>query len=196
MTVRMNTKYIEIAIQWQINKISPLLTGETLLRTWLIISVASENTHGFQGLLPPQVSGDLLVRPPPLGLPLLIKNRDLKYSKPTSPSLSYPHNTEIPKQFACEKCGRTYASTGNLKRHKKYKCGVEPQFSCPICKKKIQHRHTVKIHVFSTHRNEAGDSGPTDASRDSPALFPSTEGHPTQSPISLQEILYPPKDPY
>ncbi len=107
---------------------------------------------------------------------LLLKNRDFKYSKPTSPSLSYPYNAETPKQFTCEKCGRTYASTGNLKRHKKYECGVKPQFSCPICKKKFQHHHSVKIHVFSTHRNEAGDSGPTDASRDSPALFPSTEG--------------------
>ncbi|KAK7081877.1 hypothetical protein SK128_026199, partial [Halocaridina rubra] len=39
------------------------------------------------------------------------------------------------------------------------------------------HRHSVKIHVFSTHRNEAGEGGPTDPSRvDAPALFPTSEG--------------------
>lgn len=127
---------------------------------------------GFPGLLPSRMSTDILARPPPIGLPLLLKGREK--SSPKS-MLGYPFS-ETPKQFACEKCGRTYASTGNLKRHKKYECGVEPQFSCPICKKKFQHRHSVKIHVFSTHRNEAGEGGPNDAPKDSPALFPTSEG--------------------
>ncbi|XP_063853534.1 longitudinals lacking protein, isoforms H/M/V-like isoform X3 [Scylla paramamosain] len=69
-------------------------TNQDYLRAYNLVRA------GFQGLLPPRVSSDLLVRPPPLGLPLLLKNRDFKYSKPTSPSLSYPYNAETPKQFA------------------------------------------------------------------------------------------------
>lgn len=68
----------------------------------------------------------------------------LKRESPTSPG----------KQYPCDRCGRHYASSGNLKRHVKYECGVEPQFQCPICKKKFQHRHSVKIHVVSTHKTE------------------------------------------
>ena len=97
----------------------------------------------------------------------------LKKELKTSPKsmLGYPFS-DSPKQFACEKCGRTYASTGNLKRHKKYECGVEPQFSCPVCKKKFQHRHSVKIHLFSTHRNEA-EGGQMKADD---STFPSSDG--------------------
>ena len=58
------------------------------------------------------------------------------------------------RQYNCERCGRQYTSSGNLKRHVKYECGVEPQFQCPVCKKKFQHRHSVKIHVVSTHKTE------------------------------------------
>ncbi|XP_037068566.1 putative transcription factor ovo-like protein 3 [Pollicipes pollicipes] len=103
----------------------------------------------FQRLLQQQRYDQLLARAPPppppppssgsLGLPLLLRRES-----PTSPS----------RQYACEKCGRQYASSGNLKRHVKYECGVEPQFQCPVCKKKFQHRHSVKIHVVSTHKSE------------------------------------------
>ncbi|XP_076060708.1 uncharacterized protein LOC143036811 isoform X4 [Oratosquilla oratoria] len=125
--------------------------------------------RGFPSLLPPRMSTDILHRPPPIGLPLYIKSKEK--SSPKS-MLGYPFS-ESPKQFACDKCGRTYASTGNLKRHKKYECGVEPQFSCPICKKKFQHRHSVKIHVFSTHRNEAGEGGQVEG-KEGP-IFPSND---------------------
>ncbi|KAK3865331.1 hypothetical protein Pcinc_029055 [Petrolisthes cinctipes] len=134
------------------------------------------------------MSTDILARPPPIGLPLLLKGRDYKPSPKSS--LGYPF-TENPKQFACEKCGRTYASTGNLKRHKKYECGVEPQFSCPICKKKFQHRHSVKIHVFSTHRSEAGEGGAPDSSKDPSALFPSSEGMAAVGPVPCKEEYFP-----
>ncbi|XP_037085331.1 zinc finger and BTB domain-containing protein 49-like [Pollicipes pollicipes] len=98
----------------------------------------------FQQLLQQQRYDQLLAHAPPpppgpLGLPLLLRRES-----PTSPC----------KQYACEKCGRQYASSGNLKRHVKYECGVEPQFQCPVCKKKFQHRHSVKIHVVSTHKSE------------------------------------------
>lgn len=144
---------------------------------------------GFPGLLPPRMSTDILTRTPPLGLPLLLKREKIS---PKS-MLGYPFS-ESPKQFACEKCGRTYASTGNLKRHKKYECGVEPQFSCPICKKKFQHRHSVKIHVFSTHRNEAGEAGLlSDPSKDPQgALFPTSEGMAAAvGPVPCKDEFFP-----
>ncbi|XP_050699839.1 longitudinals lacking protein, isoforms A/B/D/L-like isoform X1 [Eriocheir sinensis] len=206
-------------------------TNQDYLRVYNLVRA------GFPGLLPPRVGGDILVRPPPIGLPLMLKNRssDYKYGtefkfespKPGSASggstsaTGYPFGAdykfggqkmslgvggatgagassagypfaESPKQFACEKCGRTYASTGNLKRHKKYECGVEPQFSCPICKKKFQHRHSVKIHVFSTHRNEAGEGVPSDGAHSaSSSLFPKSDGVGVGVGVPCKEEFFP-----
>lgn len=57
-------------------------------------------------------------------------------------------------RFPCDSCERTYASHGNLKRHKKYECGRPPQFTCPVCGCKFQHRHSMKIHVKGNHPAE------------------------------------------
>ena len=38
--------YVFRWLQWQINRISTLVTGETVLRTWLIISMAFESSRG------------------------------------------------------------------------------------------------------------------------------------------------------
>ncbi|RXG58129.1 Trypsin-1 [Armadillidium vulgare] len=134
---------------------------------------------------------DLYVRPTssPLGIPsFVMKGRD----KPGSKSI-YPY-PDTQKQFSCDKCGRSYASTGNLKRHKKYECGVEPQFSCPVCQKKFQHRHSVKIHVFSTHRNESGEPL-QDGNKDSLPIYPTTDSVPTVSGGSSSWIAQGPPAP-
>lgn len=159
-----------------------------------LVSIASGNVYsfsdyfralnlvraGFSGILPPRMSSDLYSRSSvPLGLPLLLKGNEAQSNQKNL--LCYPF-PDTPKHFTCEKCGRSYASSGNLKRHKKYECGVEPQFSCPICKKKFQHRHSVKIHVFSTHRNEAGESTSDSTQNSTSTLFATPDGVPSVGP--------------
>lgn len=60
-------------------------------------------------------------------------------------------------RYNCDECDRTYASHGNLKRHKKYECGQAPKFACPVCGLKFQHRHSMKIHCKNSHREYAND---------------------------------------
>ncbi|XP_023245625.1 zinc finger protein 786-like [Copidosoma floridanum] len=37
------------------------------------------------------------------------------------------------KPFACPKCMRCFSVKGNMTRHYKYECGVDPKFGCPYC---------------------------------------------------------------
>nr|XP_012225957.1 PREDICTED: zinc finger protein 514-like [Linepithema humile] len=38
------------------------------------------------------------------------------------------------KNHVCSRCNRVYVFFTSLWRHQKYECGVEPKFTCPICK--------------------------------------------------------------
>ena len=151
----------------------------------------------------------LNVRPPPspLGnLPLLM-NQAPKLSQvgratlpPVMPSTagnarSSRGGYESNKSFCCEKCGRSYTSVGNLKRHKKYECGVEPKFNCPVCQKKFQHRHSVKIHITSAHTKEFHDMNylsalSSQSQNDQPDQTPVTPG-PCSREGREGEAMYP-----
>ncbi|XP_039284551.1 longitudinals lacking protein, isoforms N/O/W/X/Y-like isoform X2 [Nilaparvata lugens] len=42
-------------------------------------------------------------------------------------------SVESTSKFYCpNNCGRSYNQKGNLNRHLRYECGVEPQFQCVI----------------------------------------------------------------
>ncbi|XP_026481481.1 zinc finger protein 836-like [Ctenocephalides felis] len=46
----------------------------------------------------------------------------------------YEENSVFKKQqHQCNQCGKIYCSRGNVSRHKKYQCGVEPKFLCGFC---------------------------------------------------------------
>lgn len=52
-------------------------------------------------------------------------------------------------------CGRSYTGPerkGILKTHLIYSCGVNPKFKCKICSKQLRHKHTLKYHMMSVHR--------------------------------------------
>ncbi|KOX74700.1 Zinc finger protein Xfin [Melipona quadrifasciata] len=81
------------------------------------------------------------------------------------------------KKHTCPNCSRSYQLCTSLWRHRNYECGVEPKFSCPICKTKtancrmgIQKRMLQKcgiVHLSSMRQivsNEA-QSGETLAIR-------------------------------
>lgn len=53
--------------------------------------------------------------------------------------------------FSCDRCGNSYARPHSLNRHKRFECGVEPKFECPICHKKSKHKHNLVLHM-RTHQ--------------------------------------------
>lgn len=53
-------------------------------------------------------------------------------------------------EFICN-CGRRYKYRRNLTRHKKYECGVSPQFQCGICYKHFKYRNELKAHTGFVH---------------------------------------------
>lgn len=53
--------------------------------------------------------------------------------------------------YSCERCGNSYARPHSLNRHKRFECGVEPKFECPVCHKKSKHKHNLVLHM-RTHQ--------------------------------------------
>lgn len=51
------------------------------------------------------------------------------------------------KKFRCVSCGRGYSYKENLYRHRKYECGKEPQFYCPLCPHKSKLKSNMHKHV-------------------------------------------------
>lgn len=61
----------------------------------------------------------------------------------------------IEKPYDCERCGRSYKVYRSLWRHRKYECGVQPQFVCPDanCNHRSKLKMHMKTHVMCKHRN-------------------------------------------
>ncbi|XP_014607758.1 PREDICTED: zinc finger protein Xfin-like [Polistes canadensis] len=51
----------------------------------------------------------------------------------------------------CPNCRKSYAFFTSLWRHQHYECGIEPQFSCPICKSKFAQKSNLDRHVRTKH---------------------------------------------
>ena len=54
-------------------------------------------------------------------------------------------------QYCCSRCGNAYTRPHSLNRHRRFECGVEPKFECPICHKKSKHKHNLLLHM-RTHK--------------------------------------------
>lgn len=51
-------------------------------------------------------------------------------------------------------CGHLYKGAKrkrSLKKHILYSCGVNPQFECMICNKKLRHKYTLHLHMTKMH---------------------------------------------
>lgn len=55
------------------------------------------------------------------------------------------------KKHTCPNCSRSYQLCTSLWRHRNYECGVEPKFSCPICKTKFSQKTNLNRHVRTKH---------------------------------------------
>ena len=54
-------------------------------------------------------------------------------------------------QYVCPKCKRSYTFFTSLWRHQRYECGVEPKFTCPICRVRFAQKSNLNRHVRSRH---------------------------------------------
>lgn len=64
---------------------------------------------------------------------------------------SMPNGKRV--SFTCE-CGKVYGRYTSLWNHKTYRCGKQPQFSCPFCDHRTWHKCNLKSHVMSKHPRE------------------------------------------
>lgn len=55
------------------------------------------------------------------------------------------------KRYKCDRCWKSYIYKDGLTRHKRYECGIEPQFRCPYCPHRAKHRGNLKKHIYSLH---------------------------------------------
>ncbi|XP_033231784.1 zinc finger protein 676-like [Belonocnema kinseyi] len=56
------------------------------------------------------------------------------------------------KEYKCEKCARCYAHANNLNKHKKFDCGVMPQFRCKLCGRQFKRESFLKRHIVTIHQ--------------------------------------------
>lgn len=52
----------------------------------------------------------------------------------------------------CKACGKVYKYQRGLRRHELYECGDKKLFPCMYCQYKAKQKETLKMHVFSKHK--------------------------------------------
>ena len=55
------------------------------------------------------------------------------------------------KKFSCPDCGRRYSHFGSVGQHRRYECGKDPQFMCPLCSYVSKRKCNMKRHLFHRH---------------------------------------------
>uniref|UniRef100_A0A182NC86 C2H2-type domain-containing protein n=1 Tax=Anopheles dirus TaxID=7168 RepID=A0A182NC86_9DIPT len=65
------------------------------------------------------------------------------HRKTHNPNFTRP----VPKKCVCETCGKTFSSSGTLKKHSYIHTGILP-FHCEICDKKHPTAHKLKVHMM------------------------------------------------
>ncbi|XP_034249729.1 gastrula zinc finger protein XlCGF52.1-like [Thrips palmi] len=62
--------------------------------------------------------------------------------------------------FSCERCSRSFSYKYNLIKHQRYSCGQAPQFACPVCPLRSNHKWSVNVHMRNRHPEIGAESKP------------------------------------
>lgn len=66
--------------------------------------------------------------------------------------LSFKSKSESKKKkHMCKRCGRDYAFYTSLWRHLHYECGMEPKFTCEICRLRFAQKSNLERHMRNMH---------------------------------------------
>ncbi|KAK9502420.1 hypothetical protein O3M35_011202 [Rhynocoris fuscipes] len=57
----------------------------------------------------------------------------------------------IGNKHQCPDCFRSYKQKGHMIAHRKYECGKEPQFQCPLCSYRSKQKSQLKRHISLKH---------------------------------------------
>ncbi|XP_033231779.1 GDNF-inducible zinc finger protein 1-like [Belonocnema kinseyi] len=60
--------------------------------------------------------------------------------------------SQIEKNYKCEKCARSYENKSRLIRHKKFECDILPKFKCDFCDKRFKLYPNLQRHIFQVHQ--------------------------------------------
>uniref|UniRef100_A0A2H8TJA4 Longitudinals lacking protein, isoforms A/B/D/L n=1 Tax=Melanaphis sacchari TaxID=742174 RepID=A0A2H8TJA4_9HEMI len=58
---------------------------------------------------------------------------------------------KISKSYICPKCGKKYKHQPSLCNHRRYECGVLPQFRCRMCNRLFSRSHRLRTHIMISH---------------------------------------------
>lgn len=59
--------------------------------------------------------------------------------------------------YACTDCWRTYKLKSSLRNHRKWECGIEPQFECLYCPYKAKQKMHMMRHMERMHSDNEVD---------------------------------------
>ncbi|XP_033231804.1 zinc finger protein 117-like [Belonocnema kinseyi] len=81
---------------------------------------------------------------------------NITHNVPVYKLLAY-ENQKLPelkqeqKNYKCETCARAYKRSCTLSYHRRFVCGVKPQFACEFCGKEFKHKFHLSRHVNEIH---------------------------------------------
>ncbi|XP_057378296.1 longitudinals lacking protein, isoforms A/B/D/L-like [Daphnia carinata] len=126
--------------------------GESLAAAAAAAIASSSSLAGPSGAL-----GVYNIQPPTTGPPVVAPARGKQRNsrRPSRPSSNTASATLMQdKPYVCPRCGRCYSRRGALIQHQRYECGIEPQFSCPMCPYKIKRKDSLNRHIRNMHHNQ------------------------------------------
>lgn len=77
------------------------------------------------------------------------------HQPPASHRLSDQHNASCPGLYPCPDCGKVYRWKKNMKSHRRFECGKEPQFQCPYCPHRSTQKSNLNTHIKKLHPHYA-----------------------------------------
>ncbi|XP_025421360.1 longitudinals lacking protein, isoforms A/B/D/L-like isoform X46 [Sipha flava] len=57
----------------------------------------------------------------------------------------------ISKTYICPQCGKKYKHQPSLCNHRRYECGILPQFRCRMCNRLFSRSHRLRAHIMISH---------------------------------------------